>query len=542
MNKHNLLLFLFATGLLFSVSCQRGYNDSKNDGKDYQDLKITDEVFYHMFQRSFYDSNGDGHGDLNGVSEKIDYLKELGVTSVLMTPLYKSIYYHNYFPDDFKAIDEKYGTEVEYIQMVENLHQNGLKFYMDMEIQYATINHEWFSSSFNNPESGYSDHVLYNGLGNTEPETMIFNLTGLESYLGDSLDITSINLDNELVKEYFKDLFTYWLDPNYDGDFSDGVDGFRIDHMMDDLDYKGKLTNLLSDFWRPLISELKSINPNIKIIAEQSNWNDLGSDYFEKSDVDLMFAFAVRNAIVSFDREVIINRIDTLSQVTPENKNQLFFLENHDIDRYASVIDDPAKLRIGAVLTMLSDGVPLVYYGQELGMKGIGGFGLYGNSDANDIPRREAFEWYSEIEGEGMPLWYKGTGSWWDNSYLKSNDGISYEEQKDDPNSLFNLYKDLIDLRRDNEAFKTGKRSFFRLNDRGGFAMLRMDSQDAFLVFLNTDISEAKMTLNLEDFKLEKGNNKLKFLIGDASENMICVGNNCELILPSLGFNVWKIE
>src|SRR5205814_7048496 len=75
------------------------------------------EIIYHLFQRSFYDSNGDGHGDLNGVAQKLDYLQELGITSILLLPLYESVYYHNYFAVDFQKIDPEFGTMQDYLNL-----------------------------------------------------------------------------------------------------------------------------------------------------------------------------------------------------------------------------------------------------------------------------------------------------------------------------------------------------------------------------------------------------------------------------------------
>src|SRR3954470_6622953 len=85
-----------------------------------------DEIIYHIFQRSFYDSNGDQHGDLNGIRQKLDYLQELGVTSVLLTPLYESVYYHNYFSSNFKKIDPKYGDMQDYLLLIKDLHKRGM--------------------------------------------------------------------------------------------------------------------------------------------------------------------------------------------------------------------------------------------------------------------------------------------------------------------------------------------------------------------------------------------------------------------------------
>src|SRR5690606_18975602 len=92
-----------------------------------------DEIIYHVFQRSFYDSDGDSHGDLAGLTEKLDYLRELGVTAILLTPLYESVYYHNYFSSDFEKIDPAYGDQTTYLSLVREIHRRGMKIYMDME-------------------------------------------------------------------------------------------------------------------------------------------------------------------------------------------------------------------------------------------------------------------------------------------------------------------------------------------------------------------------------------------------------------------------
>src|SRR5690606_9630206 len=94
-----------------------------------------------------------------------------------------------------------------------------------------------------------------------------------------------------------------------------------------------------------------------------------------------------------------------------------------------SVGDDPDKLRVGAALNLLLPGIPSIYYGQEIGMRGSAG--QYGPTDGNEIPVREAFEWYADTTGPGMALWYRNTGPWWTDSRLRPNDGISVAEQMD---------------------------------------------------------------------------------------------------------------
>ncbi|MDZ7377333.1 MAG: alpha-amylase family glycosyl hydrolase, partial [candidate division KSB1 bacterium] len=152
------------------------------------------QVFYHIFLRSFYDSNGDGHGDLKGLEEKLDYLQELGITSVLITPLYHSDFYHNYFPIDFEEIDPEFGTKEDYFGLVKEMHRRGMKLIMDMEIHYVTEDHLWYKDSYQNPASPYSNHILYNDANNTDPESIIYNLTELKSYDGKIIKVATTNL------------------------------------------------------------------------------------------------------------------------------------------------------------------------------------------------------------------------------------------------------------------------------------------------------------------------------------------------------------
>lgn len=534
--------------LLLGISAHSCNQDTKptqstDSIKGNQAISPNQEIFYHVFQRSFYDSKNDGHGDLNGITDKLDYLEELGVTSILMVPLYKSIYYHNYFPDDFKEIDEEYGTMDDYKNMLTAIHDRNMKFYMDMEVQYVTKNHPWFKESFQNPNSEYSKYVIYNGPGNTNPETIIFNLTGLRSYSGDSLDIATIDLYNENVRTYIYELFKFWVDPNKDGNFDDGVDGFRIDHMMDDLDWKGIKTNLLADFWGPLVKELKAINPKVRIIGEQANWNDSGIEYFEKSDVDLMFAFNTRNAIISFDQTQMINKIDSTFLMTPQDKHQLVFVENHDMERFASLVEShPAKLRFGGAFTLLSKGTPIIYYGQEIGMKGTGGFGAYGNTDGNDIPRREAFEWYKTVEGPGMALWYKNSGPWWDQTNLKDNDGISYEEQKDDPGSLFNFYKNIIEFRKSNPAFSSDNMAFVENNSKDIITFTRMDDKGTFLVAFNTGELGTNASIDKEAWPIPQAPAQMELMISDGNSTGQMNSGAVGIDMAGYGYAVWRLR
>jgi alpha-amylase len=180
-------------------------------------------------------------------------------------------------------------------------------------------------------------------------------------------------------------------------------------------------------------------------------------------------------AIASFDKSQLEKAADTTLLMLPAGKEQVIFIENHDVDRFASrVAKDPGKERIAAVLNLLLGGIPSIYYGQELGMFGAGGFNKFGNTDANDIPRREAFEWYAADTGKGMALWYKGTGPWWDSTNLKPFDGVSLEEERNDPRSLWNWYRQLLTVRHRYPVLQTGNYVVLRNGNPNVFSWGRL--------------------------------------------------------------------
>jgi glycosidase len=441
------------------------------------------EVIYHVCQRSFYDSNGDLNGDLKGLRQQLDYLQDLGITSILLLPLYEADCYHNYFANDFEKIDSEFGSMQDFIDLVKDVHQRGMKIYMDMETQYVTDNHLWWKDAVGNLNSPYSDYILFDDAAHTSPATMIFDLRVLHSYDGKTIRVTTVNLKNEKVLDYNTELFSYFLDPNKDGKFDDGVDGFRLDHAMDHLDAKPTLTNLFAEFWSPLITALKEINPSIKIVAEQADWSDYGFDYFARANVDRVFGFGLQKAILTFDKQQIINKADTILKKTPKGNDQLIFIENHDIDRFASVVTNLAKQKVAASIMLLIGGIPSIYYGQEIGMQGK--VYAYGNTDGNDIGRREAFDWYQKGEGTGMSFWYKNSGNWWNTQNLKPNDGISLEEQQNDPNSLYACYKKTIQLKQSNAALATGNYENASNNNEKVISFYRYNDQQKVLVVIN---------------------------------------------------------
>ena len=412
------------------------------------------EVFYQIFTRSMRDSNGDRQGDLKGIEESLPYLQRLGVTSILLTPIYPSDFYHNYFASDFEGVDPEFGTMDDYRSLVRAIHAREMKLYLDQEFQYVAYDHPWFKSALGNPKSPYSDFLIFHGPNNTKPEEGPFGITIAKRFPDAETGITTVNMASPKVRAWATDYLLRWVDPNGDGDFSDGVDGFRLDHMMDDLDNKHILTNLFDSFWKPVFAKLKARNPKLNLVAEQWDWGD-GGDFLRRGGVDAAFAFPLVSAIRSFDKAKIVAAIDTLEKAIPPGKHELVFVENHDMPRIASDPGiTPEKLRTAATLAMLLKGTPLIYYGQELGMRGIQRPEY--KSDEKDIGTREAFEWSAKVEAPGEATWYKGPKSYWTDRSARDDDGVSVAEEDGDPNSLLNHYRKLLKLRRTHPALTDG--------------------------------------------------------------------------------------
>lgn len=516
--------------LLGALLLLAGYSENQ----PVPEKKAEAEVMYHVFQRSFFDSNGDGQGDLAGMQQKLGYLQELGVNALLLLPLYESEYYHNYFATDFEAIDKEYGTKQDYLNLVKEAHQRGIKVYMDMETQYITEDHLWWKDSYGKPASAYSEYIVYNDSANLKPESIVWGITDLPGYNGISRKVTTVNLHSPKVKDYNYNLFKYWMDPNGDGHFEDGVDGFRLDHCMDNLDNKNRFTNLFDSVWRPMITKLKGVNPKILFMAEQAQWESWGMEYYTKCGIDRVFAFNLRGAIISMDKNVIATVADSTFIMTPPGKTQIIFVENHDTERFATAVGQhPGKLKAGAALNLLLGGTPAVYYGQELGMKGRGGLGAFGNTDGNDIPRREAFEWYAMDTGKGLSVWYKDSGPWWNQRSAQPNDGISLEEQQNKAGSLWSFYKDMIALRKNNEVLATGKYQTLNNNNGKVFTFLRYDDQQATVIAVNLSDSTAQVTAEVKGGSAENIYGKEKATISGTSMNFSIGGYDVQ---------VWKLN
>lgn len=491
------------------------------------------EIVYHVFQRSFFDSNNDGHGDLKGIEAKIEYFKRLGVTAIQLSPVYQSDFYDNYFVTDFEKIDTEYGTFKEYRDLVQALHRVDMKVYQEVSMDYIGGKHQWFTDSYKNSSSKYSSYLVYEDKQNQKPFYYL-GIPELTLFGGSKSQAIAVNMKDPKVKEYALKVLKYWADPNGDGKFFDGVDGFRI--AMADNTEAGKQANLLKEFWLPIVAGLKKVNPGIVIIADQADHNSYGYDYFKKAEIDGVMAFKIKSAIDSFDKKKIEAAVDSTFHNLQEGKLQWVFIEDSNTKRFATIASGNAgKLRAGAALNFLLGGIPVIYYGQEIGMKGEP---LKGQPGGDDIPVREAFEWYTGETGQGMALWYKDTGPWWDNRNMKANDGISFEEQVKDKNSLWSFYKELILLKKTQPALIAGEYSPVSNSNDEVLSFIRTSGNDRILVVINLSGDRQETTLDY-DYKLKFDSETMRLLMGTANSNLKKGGRGTSL--SPYAVQVWKL-
>ena len=333
--------FFFLLGILFFIT-QISDSQIINTSENWEN-----EIFYQIFPRSFRDSNGDNIGDFKGIIQKLDYLQQLGITAIWLNPICASHAYHNYFSDDFDSLDVNFGSKADFINLVDSLHSRGMKIFIDMETQYISSHHLWYVDSYMNPSSPYGPYIVYQEPNNTAPITTPWSFWG---YDGEWLTNMALHMNCPGLLAYQKRMFASYVDPKGDGSLEGGVDGFRLDHFMDNLDNNGVNPNMYADFWAPMFDTLKRINPNIFFLAEQSDWG-YGLDQLSNGNANAVFSIPLMFAIRNLDTTDIFGAIQQTFAATPSGKFQFTIIENHDNERFASIVNNNTDLmKIGAAL------------------------------------------------------------------------------------------------------------------------------------------------------------------------------------------------
>ncbi|MCK4271447.1 T9SS type A sorting domain-containing protein [bacterium] len=446
-----------------------------------------DDIFYQIFPISFRDSDGNGFGDFDGIVEAIPYLQDLSITAVWLNPVFYSKTYHGYQYVRHDSLNPRFGSEAEFIAMVETLHDAGIDIYIDLVAYGVSEDHPFFQDAWGNPSSAYDQWFAFTDDGNWN----YFGFGGgYHDWQGNWITHVFWDHNHQPVRDHLVDKLSYWLDPNDDGDFHDGIDGFRIDHLSVDWWSESQWGYDLS-LWDDLTAGLREVNPNVRFIAEDSHW---GAHHPEIFDHGLDAAFNMP-FLASWDRYLpsllwyaegweLSREVEKDLLLLPDSGQWLGLLNNHDVNRISeNLMDSESLCKLAAVWLFTSPFPPCLYYGEEIGMRGHK-VDWYGN-DANDLHIREPLEWNAVLTVPPHAQWYQGHSQYSSNQFAQDNDGVSIEEQDSDSTSLLNHYRSLAALRTEHAALHTGEFDPVWVGDERVYACLRHDDTSSVLVAAN---------------------------------------------------------
>ncbi len=461
----------------------------------------TNGVYYEIFVRSFHDSNGDGVGDINGITEKLDYLKDLGISGLWLTPIHPSPTYHKYDVLDYKAIDPEYGTLDDYKRLVTEAHKRGIRILLDLVVNHTSSEHPWFKASCGN-DATYKDFYVWSDTARSNGWYSNPKNPQEKYYAFFWERMPDLNFNNPEVRRRVIDAGAFWIKDM-------GIDGFRLDAAQHVYEPNDVVLN--NQWWSEFRSAMKQLNPNAFIVGEVWNKDSIVATYL-KSSLDASFNFdlsiAINQALKDTNANGFINKLSQIHRLY-ESYNPNFvdaiFVSNHDQDRYASTFGgDLQKTKQAFAILMSLPGIPFLYYGEEIGM--LGKF--------PDEYRREPMLW-----GENE----KGNTRWENPRYSTNKTVTPLAQQLNDANSCYAFYKKLIAIRNANPILSNGKLMPTKLvtNDRTTIAYeLHLGKQKALVVH-----NIAPKALNI---KLPKGK---KVLMGTSASPSIPAHGSVVILL-----------
>jgi glycosidase len=473
--------------------------DKLDNTNDWEPAKwAKDAVFYEVFVRSFYDGSGDGIGDFAGLKEKIPYFKELGIDALWLMPINDSPTYHGYDVVDYYETNSDYGTRKEFREFLEAAHENDLKVIMDLVVNHTADDHKWFQEARKSEENEYTDYYIwrdeFDNIGEKGPwgQQVWHKFFTPDYYYAVFWDqMPDLNFRNPDVRQEMKKRAKFWLDPNGDGDFSDGVDGFRLDAALHIDDKDPQVTH---NWWQEFNTAVKEVNPDAFLVGE--NWTDTKTMAKFYNDLDASFNFSLADQIINFASEGQAGDTDILAEIKEihqvysnysEEYIDATFLRNHDQDRVASELNgNRGQMKLAASVLFTVPGTPFVYYGEELGQRGT----------KPDDNIREPFDWYQQAEGEGMTTMSKG-GFYHRMKYTKEDDGISLEEQQNRAGSIFNHYQKLIKIRKNNPLLFDGEYTKIKTNEQTyGYKVSSPEADYNLFVIHNQSAQDSQVNIS----------------------------------------------
>ncbi|MBI3138349.1 MAG: alpha-amylase [Sphingobacteriales bacterium] len=475
-------------------------------------------ISYEIFVQSFCDSDGDGKGDIKGMTSKLDYLKDLGVEAVWLMPVNPSPSYHKYDVTDYYGIHPDYGTTDDFKQFVAEAHKRNIKVVIDMVLNHCSSKHPWFIDAAKNENSPYREYFVWTH--KDDPQIKAFVTSTNEdsrnrnrwnkvegsdylyySYFGPHMP--DLNFDSPKLREEIFKAGRYWLTEM-------GIDGFRLDaarHIFPE--ERAKESHA---WWVYFLNEMQKVKKEVYLVGEVWASSDIVAPYLK--GIPALFNFdlasSIRKAVNEERADSLAIKLkaieDFYTTINPDFIDATF-LTNHDQNRIMSSVDDNMdKARIAAALLFTLPGSPYLYYGEEIGMRG----------KKPDEFIREPFLWDDAKNDKGRATWVKPR-------YSSDSTIIPAARQLKDKNSLLNYYKTLIGLRNSSKALSLGELSPIDLGIREICSFRRVREDEEVLVLHNLSKNERSLQLPGE----LTGYNKVVF--GTKSNT---VKNNTVLLAP----------
>jgi alpha-glucosidase len=482
-------------------------------------------VFYEIYPRSFADSNDDGVGDLNGITSRLDYLKDLGVDAMWITPCFPSPQVDfGYDVSDYEQIDPMYGTLADFDRLVAEAKSRGIRVVLDFVVNHTSDQHPWFRESKSSRTSPRRDWYIWrDGKGPGLPPNNWVALFGSPAWKLDPAtgqyyyhffypEQPDLNWRNPEVEKAMLDVNRYW--------YRRGVAGFRLDAVDTLFEDPALRDNPIlpgtDKFGRPRqdeihdrrLPEVHDVLKKLRKVADESGAVLVGETW--TTDIAELKRYYGDGDEVQLPMDFMFAMVNKLS--APEFRKQIAAVEgagvwpvyvvgNHDVvrswNRYGDGVHNDAMAKVLAALYLTLRGTPVLYYGEEIGM---------GN---NDPTRREDVKdpigrigWPAEKgrDGERTPMQWDATAN---GGFSKARPWLpipasartrNVAAQSKDPSSLLNLYRRLNALRRSNAALREGDYVPLAESDGSVLAYLRRTNDATVLVALN--MSAAPHTLH----------------------------------------------
>lgn len=515
-------------------------------------------VVYQIYPRSFKDSNGDGIGDLRGIIEKLDYLQELGVDVVWLSPVYKSPNDDNgYDISDYQDIMDEFGTLADWDELLHEMHARGMKLVMDLVVNHTSDEHHWFIESRKSKDNPYRDYYIWRpGKDGKEPNNWQSFFSGSawqydeatgEYYLHlFSKKQPDLNWENEKVREEIFNMMTWWLDR--------GIDGFRMDvinllskveglpdapvtNPNDRYQWGGqyfvngpKLMDYLREMKEKVLSKydimtvgetpMVTTDDAIRFTNEQDGVMNMLFQ-FEHMDVDSKPGSPLGKWDIQPWKLTDLKKIMSKWQVELHRKGwNSLYLENHDQPRSVSRFGDDKTYRVESAKMLatwlhMMQGTPYIYQGQEIGMTNVSFPSIEYYRDVetinlwNDVVVNKGYDpdkilkaiHYRGRDNARTPMQWDATehagfttGTPWINVNPNYRD-INVEQALKDENSVFHYYKKLIRLRKEHPIIVYGSYELLLEDDEQIYAYVRKFNDEQLLVITNFSSEQPTFTL-----------------------------------------------